>query len=99
MRKNKILTYIATFVIIICTFTLVQGYFPFFLRSWIFLGALAVLITLFYTKFNEKVSSDDLFYCFYLIFEETKILFLLTEITFILFLLPLLILRNNDLKS
>jgi len=50
MRKNKILTYIATFVIIICTFTLVQGYFPFFLRSWIFLGALAVLITLFYTK-------------------------------------------------
>jgi hypothetical protein len=108
MRKNKILTYIATFVIIICTFTLVQGYFPFFLRSWIFLGALAVLITLFYTKvYLEKSIFWLMIYFIVILFnylsgdEVISLSFVLTEITF--YFIPaalfLIFLRNNDLKS
>jgi len=108
MRKNKILTYIATIVIIICTFTLVQGYFPFFLRSWIFLGALVVLITLFYTKvYLEKSIIWLMIYSIVILFnylsgdEVFSLSFALTEITF--YFIPaalfLIYLRNNDLKS
>ena len=50
MKKNKILTYVAAFVVTVLTFTLIQGYFPFFMRSWIFLGILTVLISLLYPE-------------------------------------------------
>ena len=69
MRENKILTYVAAFVVTVLTFTLIQGYFPFFMRSWIFLGILAVLITLLYPKvYLEKSIIWLLLYSVVLIF-------------------------------
>lgn len=108
MRKKKILTYVAVFTIIVSTFTLIQGYFPFFLRSWIFLGALAVLITLFYPKvYLEKSVVWLIIYFIVILFnymsgdEVFSLNFALTEITF--YFIPaalfLIYLKNNDLKS
>jgi hypothetical protein len=108
MRKNKILTYVAVLTIIVSTFTLIQGYFPIFLRSWIFLGALAVLITLFYPRvYLEKSISWLMIYFIVILFNylsEDKVFslsFILTEITF--YFIPatlfLIYLKNNDLKS
>lgn len=108
MRENKILTYVAAFVVTISTFTLIQGYFPFFMRSWIFLGILAVLITLLYPKiYLEKSIIWLMFYSVVLIFnflsgDEVYVLgFTLTEITyyFIPATLFLTYMRNNDIKN
>lgn len=108
MRGEKILTYIAAFVIIVSTFTLIQGYFPFFLRGSIFFGALAVLITLFYPKVYLKKSIIWLMIYFIVIFcnylsgdEVFSLGFTLTEITyyFIPAALFLIYLRNNDLVT
>ena len=108
MRKNKILTYAAAFVVTVLTFTLIQGYFSIFMRSWIFLGILAVLITLLYPKvYLEKSIIWLLLYSLVLIFnflsgDEVYVLgFTLTEITF--YFIPaslfLIYMRNNDLKN
>jgi uncharacterized protein YxeA len=108
MRKNKILTYAAAFVVTVLTFTLIQGYFSIFMRSWIFLGILVVLITLLYPKvYLEKSIIWLLLYSLVLIFnflsgDEVYVLgFTLTEITF--YFIPaslfLIYMRNNDIKN
>lgn len=108
MRKNKILTYAAAFVVTVSTFTLIQGYFPFFMKSWIFLGILAVLISLLYPKiYLEKSIIWLMIYSLVLIFnflsgDEVYVLgFSLTEITF--YFIPaslfLIYMRNNDLNN
>jgi len=108
MKKNKILTYVAAFVVTVSTFTLIQGYFPFFMRSWIFLGVLAVLITLLYPKvYLEKSIIWLMLYsivilCNYLSGDEVfSLSFALTEITF--YFIPatlfLIYMRNNDIKN
>ncbi len=108
MRKKKILTYVAAFTIIVSTFTLIQGYFPIFLRSSIFLGTLAVLITLFYPKiYLEKSISWLMIYFIVILFnylsgdEVFNLKFSIIEITlyFIPATLFLIYLKNNDLKS
>jgi len=108
MKKNKILTYAAAFVVLVLTFTLIQGYFPILMRSWIFLGILAVLISLLYPKiYMEKSIIWLLLYSVVLIFnllsgDEVYVLgFTLTEITF--YFIPatlfLIYMRNNDVKN
>lgn len=108
MKKNKILTYAAAFVVTVLTFTLIQGYFSIFMRSWIFLGILAVLITLLYPKvYLEKSIIWLLIYSLVLIFnflsgDERYVLgFTLTEITF--YFIPaslfLIYMRNKDIKN
>jgi len=108
MKKNKILTYAAAFLVIVLTFTLIQGYFPFFMRSWIFLGILAVLISLLYPEiYLEKSIIWLIIYSLVLIFnflsgDEVYVLgFTLIEITF--YFVPaslfLIYIRNNDIKN
>jgi hypothetical protein len=108
MRENKILTYVAAFVVTISTFTLIQGYFPFVMRSWIFLGILAVLITLLYPKvYLEKSIIWLMIYSIVILFnylsgdEVFSLSFALTEITF--YFIPatlfLIYMRNNDIKN
>jgi len=109
MRKNKILTYAAVFIIIVSTFTLIQGYSRFLLENKFFLvGILAVLITLYYPKVYLKTSISWLiFYTIVLLFnylygnEVIDFKFILLEITF--YFVPaalfLICLKNNDLKS
>jgi len=109
MRKNRILTYTAVFIIIISTFTLIQGYSRFLLENKFFLvGILAVLITLYYPKVYLKTSISWLiFYTIVLLLnylygdEVIDFKFILLEITF--YFVPsalfLICLKNNDLKS
>jgi len=108
MKKNKILTYVAAFVVTVLTFTLIQGYFPFFMRSWIFLGILTVLISLLYPKiYLGKSIIWLLLYSVVLTFNILSgdavfdLSFTLTEITyyFIPTTLFLIYLRNNDVKN
>ncbi len=109
MKKNKILTYAAVFIIIVSTFPLMQGYFPIFLRQGKFflLGILAVFITIFYPKvYLEKSISWLMIYTIVLLFnylygnEVIDVKFILLEITF--YFIPaalFLICLKNDLKS
>ena len=60
MKKNKILTYVAAFVVTVSTFTLIQGYFPFFMKSWIFFSSLVILITLLYPMVYLEKSIEKL---------------------------------------
>ena len=108
MRKNKILTYAAAFVVTVSTFTLIQGYFPFFMKSWIFLGILAVLISLLYPKiYLGKSIIWLMLYAVALTFnilsgdEVFDLKFTLTEITyyFIPATLFLIYMKNNDVKN
>ncbi len=108
MRKDKILTYAAAFVVTVSTFTLIQGYFPFFMRSWIFLGILVVLITLLYPKvYLGKSIIWLMIYSIVILFnylsgdEVFSLSFALTEITF--YFIPatlfLIYMRNKDVKN
>jgi len=108
MRKDKILTYAAAFVVTVSTFTLIQGYFPFLTRGWIFLGILAVLITLLYPKvYLGKSVIWLMIYSIVILFnylsgdEVFSLRFALTEITF--YFIPatlfLIYMRNNDIKN
>ena len=108
MRKDKILTYAAAFVVTVSTFTLIQGYFPFLTRGWIFLGILTVLITLLYPKvYLGKSVIWLMIYSIVILFnylsgdEVFSLRFALTEITF--YFIPatlfLIYMRNNDIKN
>ncbi|HAL66025.1 MAG: hypothetical protein XD81_1719, partial [Bacteroidetes bacterium 38_7] len=108
MKKNKILTYVAAFVVTVLTFTLIQGYFPFFTIGWIFLGILVVLITLLYPKvYLGKSIIWLMIYSIVILFnylsgdEVFSLSFALTEITiyFIPSTLFLIYMRNNDIKN
>ena len=108
MKKNKILTYVAAFVVTVSTFTLIQGYFPFFMKSWVFFSSLVILITLLYPMvYLEKSIICLMMYSIVILLnylsrdEVFSLSFALNEITF--YFIPtalfLIYLRNDDLKS